>query len=142
MKLGYRLIEIDEAGLFSFIENGKCACNLQPSANCFLPSRLLINEHHIGMHLGCECDGLALSKVELRLNEAALGPQNFHPRGGISGPALDRFRCQGVLELCLHGRWNQDSRVQFLEEVDLPDQNKVVDRRCVCDDNNRERGQC
>ena len=51
MKIGYRLIEIDEAGLFSFIENGECACNLQPSANCFLPSRLLIDEHHIGMHL-------------------------------------------------------------------------------------------
>ena len=62
------------------------------------------------MHFGCERDRLALPKVELRLNEAA-GPKNLHPRGRITGPVLDRFRRQGVLELCQHGRWNQNSRV-------------------------------
>jgi hypothetical protein len=39
---------------------------------------------------------------------------------------------KGMLEFCLHGRWNQNSSVELLEDVDLPDQNEVVDRRCVC----------
>jgi len=128
LKLSHRLIEIGEPGLFSFIEDGKRACNLQPSADCFLPSRLLIDEQQIGVHLGCERDCLALSKLELCLKEAALGPKNFHPRGRITGPVPDRFRCQGVLELCQYGRWNQNSRVELPEEVDPADQNEVVDR--------------
>ena len=39
-----RLVETDEPGLFAFIEHGERADNLQPSANRFLPSGLLINE--------------------------------------------------------------------------------------------------
>jgi len=97
LKLSQHLIEISETGLFSFIENGKRACNLQPSANCFLPSRMLIDEHHIGMHLGCERDCLALSKVELRLNEAALGPANFYPGGRMTGQFWAGFSANGCL---------------------------------------------
>lgn len=142
LKLGHRLIEIGEPGLFSFVEHGKRACNLQPSANCLLASRLLIDKQHIGMHLGCERDCLALSEVKVRLDKAALGPKNFHPLGRFAAPVLDWFRRQWVLQFFQHGRWNQNSRVKLLEEVDLPDQNEVVDRRGVCDDNCRERVQC
>jgi hypothetical protein len=53
-----RVIENDEAGLIGFIEHGERDGNLQPSEKCFLPSRLLIDEHHVGMHLGCERDRL------------------------------------------------------------------------------------
>jgi hypothetical protein len=38
------LVETDEPGVVGFIEHGERASNPQPSANCFLPSGLLINE--------------------------------------------------------------------------------------------------
>ena len=59
-----RILENDEAGLVGFIEHGERARNLQPPAKCFLPPRLLIDEHHVCMHLGCERDRLSLSEVE------------------------------------------------------------------------------
>jgi hypothetical protein len=141
LKLGHRLIEIDKPGLFSFIENGKRAGNLQPSANCFLPSRLLVDEQYIGVHLGCERDCLAFAGIELRKSEVALGTENFHPLGPIGGPILYRLRRKRMLELRQYSRWNQNSRVQMPEKIDLPDQDEVVDRRCVRDDDCRERAQ-
>ena len=45
MKLSDGHVEIDETGLFSFIEDGKCAGDLQAPANCFLSPRLLVHEH-------------------------------------------------------------------------------------------------
>jgi hypothetical protein len=62
------------------------------------------------MHLGCERDGLAFSKVEPRLNKAAPGPQSFKPTRADYRPVLDRHRRQGMLELCQHGKWSQNPR--------------------------------
>ena len=81
-----RVIENDEAGLVGFIEHGERARNLQPSAKRFLPARLLIDEHHVGMHLGCERDRLTLSEVELWQDQTALGTQNLQPPWRIVGP--------------------------------------------------------
>jgi hypothetical protein len=51
LKLSDCVIEVDEPGLFGFIENGKRAGNSEASANGLMPPRLLIHEHDVGMHL-------------------------------------------------------------------------------------------
>ena len=117
-----RVIENDEPGLIRFIENGERARNLQPSPNRLLSAGLLINEHHFGMYLGCERNRLALSQVELRQNETVLRTENYNPLRRIVGPGSDRFWRDGMPQLCEHGGWNQNSRVELLEEVDLRDQ--------------------
>ena len=73
-------VEVDETGLFSFIENGKRAGDLQSSANGFLPPGLFVNKQDIGIDLDSERDRLALSWIELPRNEAAFRIHDFHPR--------------------------------------------------------------
>jgi hypothetical protein len=89
MKLSDGRVEIDETGLFSFIENGKCARNLQAAANCFLPPRL---------HLRRERDRLALAEVELPKNQATLWTEDLHPIRHIDGPVLDWSRRSWMLQ--------------------------------------------
>jgi len=110
-KLSDRVIEVDEPGLFSFIENRKRARNPQASPNGFLPSRLFINEQHVGMHLRCERDRLALTRIELNPNQAGLGIYDVDPRRCIDGPVLDRFRRKGMLEFRQDCRWNENPLV-------------------------------
>ena len=105
-------VEIDETGLFSFIENGKCARYLQAPANCFLPPRLLVHEHYVGMHLRRERDRLALAEVELPKNQATLWTEDLHPIRHIDGPVLDWSRRSWMLKFRQHGRWNQNPCVQ------------------------------
>ena len=45
-----------------------------------------------------------------------------------------------MLQLCQHGGWNQNLLVKLGEEIDLPDQNQLIYRRRVRDDNHVERG--
>ena len=137
LKLSDGHVEVDETGLFTFIEDGKRAGDLQAPANCFLPSLLLVHEHHVGMNLRRECDRLALAEVELPQNLAAFSTQDLHPIRRISGPVLDRFRRDQMFQFRQHGRWNQNPRVQQSEEVDMADQHEVVDRRCIGDDDYR-----
>jgi len=111
LKLSDGLVEIDETGLFSFIENRKRARNPQAPANCLLPPHLLVHKHHIGMHLRREGDRLALAQVERPQNQAALWTQDFNPRRRVNGPVLDRLRRNWMLQFRQHGRWNQNSRV-------------------------------
>ena len=106
-----RVIENDESGLIGLIEDGERARNLEPSAKRFLPARLLIDEHHVGMHLSCERDRFSLSEVELWQDQTALGTQNFQPPGWVVGPVSHRLRSQGMLQLCQYSGWNQNSLV-------------------------------
>ena len=89
------------------------------------------------MHLRSERDRLALAEVELPQNLAALWTQDLHPIRRISGPVLDWFRRNRMFQFRKHGRWNQNPRVQQSEEVDMADEHKVVDRRCIGDDDYR-----
>jgi len=98
LKLSDGRVEINETGLFSFIEDGKRAGDLQAPANCFLPSRLLVHEHHVGMHLRRERDRLTLAEVKRPKNEAALWTQDLHPIRHIDGPLLHRFRRNWMLQ--------------------------------------------
>jgi hypothetical protein len=66
LKLRDRVIEVDEAGVFSFVKNGQRAGHPQSSPNGFVPSRLLIDEQDIGMHFHRKRDRLALADVKLR----------------------------------------------------------------------------
>jgi hypothetical protein len=68
-----------ESGPISFIENRERARHLQPSAKRLPATSLLINEHHVGIYLGCQRNRLALSQVELRQNKTALWTENFKP---------------------------------------------------------------
>jgi hypothetical protein len=45
-----------------------------------------------------------------------------------------------MLEFPQHGGWNKNPVVELFKEVNVPDQDEVVDRRRVCDDDYR-RGQ-
>jgi hypothetical protein len=85
-------VEVDQAGLFGFVENGKRAGNPQAPASRFLSARLLIHEHDVGMHLRRKRDRLALAQVKLPQNQAALWTQDLDPRRRVNGPVLDRFR--------------------------------------------------
>ena len=123
--------------MFSFIENGKRASDAQASPNGFLPSRLFINQQHVGMHLRRERDRLALTRIELTRNQASLWIYNLHPRGCIDGPLVDRFRRKGMLEFRQDCRWNENPLVSLVEQVNLSDQDEVVDRRRFCDDDYR-----
>jgi hypothetical protein len=111
LKLIDSVIESDEPGLFSFIENGKCAGDPQSSANGFLPPCLLIYEHQIGVHFRRERDRLALPWIELPVNEAALRTQHFQPCWRVTGPVLDWFRRKGMLQFRQHSRRNKNSSV-------------------------------
>jgi hypothetical protein len=42
-----------------------------------------------------------------------------------------------MLEFRQHGRWYKDSVIEQFEEIDLADQDEVVDRRRVCNDDYR-----
>jgi len=137
LKLSDGRVEINETGLFSFIEDGKCAGDLQAPANCFLPSRLLVHEDHVGMHLRRECDRLALAEVKRPMNHSALWTEDLHPIRHIDGPVLDWFRRGWMLQFAQHGRWNQNSRIQQSEEINLADQHQIIDGRCICDDDYR-----
>jgi len=105
LKLSDGRVEIDETGLFSIIENGKRASDLQAPANGFLPSRLLVHKHHVGMHLRRERDRLALAEVELPKNQAALWTDDLHPIRHIDGPVLDWFRRGWMLQFPQHRTW-------------------------------------
>ncbi len=111
LKLSDGHVEIDETGLFSFIENGKRAGNPQAPANGFLPSRLLVHEYDIGMHLRTERDRLALPQVELPEYQAGLWTQDLDPCRHVDRPVLDRFRRNWMLQFRQHDRWNQNSLV-------------------------------
>jgi len=106
------LVEIDEPGLIGFIERGERAGNPQPSANCFLPSGLLVHEQYFGMHLSCESDRLGFSQIKLRESQPVFRAKNFQPLGRIAGPVSNRYRCERVLQLCENGWWNQNYRVR------------------------------
>ena len=134
LKRSYSVIEIDETQLFSFIENGKCPGNPQPSPHSLMPSRLLIYQQYISMHLSCELNCLALTEIELRENETALRTKDFHPRRKACGPVLYGYRSERMLQLRQYSQWNHNSCVQPIQDVDLPDQDEVVDWRCVSDD--------
>ena len=92
LKLSDGLVEIDETGLFSFIEDGKRAGDLQAPANCFLPPRLLVHEHHGGIHLRREHDRLAFGEVKLPHCEVAFRTEGFHPRQSVASPVSERRR--------------------------------------------------
>ena len=111
LKLSDGLIEVDESGLFGFIENRKGSCNPQASANGLLTPSLLIHEHHICMYLHRKRDRFTLAWIELPKNEAALGTQDFYPCRRLNGPVLHRFRREWMLEFCQHSRRNKNSRV-------------------------------
>ena len=87
------------------------------------------------MHLGCKRNCFALSQVERRQDETALRTENFEPIGRIIGPISDLFWRGQVLQLSKDSGGNQNAVVELPEEVDLGDQNEVVERRCVGDDN-------
>ena len=123
--------------LGGFIENGKRPGNSQTPANRFLPSRLLINKQHVSMHFLRKRDRLALARIQLPQDEAALRSEDFHPRRRGDGPVLHRLRRKWMPEFRYHGRRDQNSRVQLAQEPDLPDQDEVVDRRRVSDDDYR-----
>lgn len=97
--------------MFSVIENRKRARDPQASPNGFLPSRLFINEQHVGMHLRRERDCLALSRIELNGNQADLRMYDFQPRRCIDGPVVDRFRRKRMLEFRQDCRWNENPLV-------------------------------
>ena len=90
------------------------------------------------MHFSCESDRLGFSQIKLCESQTVFRTKNFQPLRRIAGPVSNRFRCERMLQLCQNGRWNQNSRVQPNQEVDLSDENEVVDWRSVCDDNNVE----
>ena len=90
------------------------------------------------MHFSCESDSLGFSQIKLCESQTVFRTKNFQPLRRIAGPFSNRFRCERMLQLCQNGRWNQNSRVQPSQEVDLSDENEVVDWRSVCDDNDVE----
>jgi len=92
LKLSDGRVEIDETGLLSFIEDGRRAGDLQAPANCFLPPRLLVHEHHGGIHLGREHDRLAFGEVRLPHCEVAFRTEGFHPRQSVASPVSERRR--------------------------------------------------
>ena len=142
-KLSDCVIEVDEPGLFGVIENRKRARDPQASPNGFLPSCLFINEQYVGVHLRRERDRLAFSRIELNRNQAGLRIYDFHPRRRIDGPIVDRFRRKRMLEFRQDCRWDENPLVELVEQVNLPDQDEVVDRRRICDDDYRRgRAQC
>ena len=110
-KLSDRVIEVDEAGLFSLIENRKRARYSQAPPNGFLPPRLFINEEHVGMHFRRERDRLALSRIELNPKQDVLRIYDFHPRRFINSPVVDRFRRKGMPQFRQDRRWNENSLV-------------------------------
>ena len=65
LKISDCVIEVDESGLFGFIENRKGSCNLQASANGLLTPSLLIDEHYICMYLRRKRDRFTLAWIEL-----------------------------------------------------------------------------
>lgn len=97
MKLSESLVEIDQPGLICFIEDCKRTRNPQTSANGFLSSCLLIDEHYVGMYFGRECDCLAFAHVQLLQKKAALRNHDFYPNRNLRGPFSDGLRCQGML---------------------------------------------
>ncbi len=142
-KLSDRGIEVDEPGLFTVTENRKRARDPQASPNGFLPASLFINDQHVGMYLRRERDRLAFSRIEPNRNQAGLRIDDVHPRRCIDGPLVDRFRRRGMLEFRQDCRWNENPLVQLVEQVNLSDQDEVVDRRRVCDnDYRRGSAQC
>ncbi len=62
LELSNGLIEVDEPGLLSFIENGKRAGDPRSSANGFLTPGLVIHQQDVGIDLHSERDRLALQK--------------------------------------------------------------------------------
>lgn len=122
------IIEVDKPGLFSIIENGKCAGNPQTSANCFLPPSLVIDENNISMHFLRERDRLAFAGIEGPRHYAGLGAQDIHPRGRVSGPVLHRFWRKRMLEFREHSGRNKNPFIELFEDADLCNQDKVVDR--------------
>ena len=78
MKLSDSVVEGDEPGLLSFIENGKRAGDLQSSANGFLPPGPVV--HKTRHRHQPRQRALALSWIELPRNEAAFRIHDFHPR--------------------------------------------------------------
>ena len=110
-KLSDCVIEVDEPGLFSVIENRKRAGYPQASPNGFLPPSLFINEQQVGMHRRRERDRLTLSRIELNRNQAGFRIYDFHPRRCIDGPVVDRFRREEVSEFRQDCRWNENPLV-------------------------------
>jgi hypothetical protein len=92
LTLSDSVIEVDEPGLLSFIENGRRAGDPQSSGNGFLAPSLFVHEQDIGMHLYRWRDRPALVWIELSRNEAAIRIHDFHPPWQVSSPVLDRFR--------------------------------------------------
>ena len=100
---------------------------------------MVVDEYHVGMHFVCESERLTLSGIELCQHYSSLRLQNLQPRWSTYGPVSHGFRRPGMLQLCQHGGWNQNLLVKLGEEIDLPDQNQVIYRRRVRDDNHVER---
>lgn len=89
------------------------------------------------MHLRRERNSLALADVKLPQYKAAFRAKDFHPRRSVARPGLDQGRRKWMLEFRQHGRWYNDSVIEQIEEVDLANQDEVVNRRCICNDDYR-----
>ena len=72
-------------GLFSLIENRKCARNPQSYANSFLPTRPFIHEHHVGVHLRRD---IYPHLIEVGVIEADRGAEKPWIAAGLFEPAV------------------------------------------------------
>jgi hypothetical protein len=97
LKLSDSVVEADEPGLLSFIENGKRAGDPQSSANGFLPPGPLVHKQDIGINLDSERDRLALSWIELPGNEAAFRIKTSTLAGVLAAQSWTGFGANGCL---------------------------------------------
>jgi hypothetical protein len=59
-------IEIRKTGPIGFIKNGEGARDLESTACRLLPTCLVVDEHHVGLHLYCESNGGGFSGIQSR----------------------------------------------------------------------------
>ena len=131
------LRKIAESRCSGIIEDPQCPNHSSSLSLRRLATGRLVNDEGIGLKLLGQANRFAFAhiKISQRGIERDRNRSHFKPCGMRSHPHLDLGRCPFLLQLAKHGLRNDDVCVQLGKHGNMINQDKIIDRGCVGDNN-------
>lgn len=133
-----QLVTSKQARPHSPVQNANRSRDSQTMAACYGTALSFIQQHGIGAERQTQRDHFLLAGVEVpEFGVNLRGSAHFQPNGMRGEELLDLVRGRGRLELPMYGLGDKNALEQVGQEILQLDQDQVIERRSVGNDNHR-----